>query len=269
MYKMMIIDDEIIVAEGIRDTIPWKKYQVDAGAIADNGLTALSLCRTYHPDIILVDIQMPGMNGLDFIEKAQKILPNAVFIIISAYEKFSFAQRALELGVRFYLVKPIQEADIIDKVKKCILLLQSRISLHSSDNMSSMHTNKEDDFCRTVIREACSFIETRPFKDISLTDVADHVSLSTSYFSTLFKQEMNISFIDYVKKIKIERACHLLKKTNLKVYEICDILDYKSVQYFTTFFKEYMGMTPMEYRENITESPIPLTINDDNVPGIS
>lgn len=243
----MIIDDESIVAEGIRDTIPWKNYQVDAGVIADNGITALKYCRSYRPDIILVDIQMPGMNGLEFIEQAQAILPKAMFIVISAYEKFAYAQHALELGVRFYLVKPIQEEDIVKKVQKCIQALQSQGLTNSVQEGTK--AGEEDDFRRMVIREACSYIETRPFKEVSLTDVSAHVSLSTPYFSTLFKQEMKVSFIDYVKKCKIERACHLLRYTNLKVYEICDQLDYKSVQYFTTFFKECTGMTPIEYRE--------------------
>lgn len=250
MYKMMIIDDEMIVAEGIRDTIPWSKYQVDAGAIADNGLTALNLCISYRPDIILADIQMPGMNGLEFIEKAKELLPNAIFIIISAYEKFSYAQRALELGVRYYLVKPILEKDIVEKVKKCIAVLQTSSQSSTPEKTSGFpEISRDNDFHRMVIKEACNYIETRPCKSISLTDVANHVALSPAYFSTLFKQEMQLSFIEYVKKHKIERACHLLSHTNLKVYEICDELDYKSVQYFTTLFKECTGITPLEYRE--------------------
>lgn len=410
MYKMMIIDDESIVVEGIRDTIPWIEYGIDVGETAENGIEALEKLQTYHPDIILVDIRMPEMDGLLLIEKAKAIQPAVKFIIISAFEQFSYAQRAIELGVRFYLVKPLLEQDIVEKVQLCIAEIETeknqnqeqnelerfqnnqaaqyiigcwlseisvdqdqlisafnqlgfpydkdyyclallrpipsggpyssdtlkRINKHLSEflmyyllfeysntiivclfvcntpidqtqgkilpkieklfeqsdrgldaatlldllprtcslsdcprmlfrmlsnkNMKNHKGGKnagqilpldsgESLFHSRIIRDACNYMNSRAYLDISLIGVAKHVSLSPTYLSALFKQEMGISFIEYLKHHRVERAKHLLVQTNLKVYEICSELGYKSVQYFTTLFKESVGMTPMEYRE--------------------
>ena len=411
MYRMMIVDDERFVVEGIRDTIPWQEYQVEVGATASDGVEALEKLRIYHPEIIIVDIRMPGMDGLAFIEKAKTIVPGIHFIVISAFEQFSYAQRAIELGVRFYLVKPIQELEIIEKVRQCIAELQSAATIppdavpsevaaqyivgcwltnihvtrerlvqaferlsfpHGQDfyalalirpadpaqhppvqqlgglvaelhahlngvlrhyllienihatticlftdndpfhtvhlrlcrtlkalslqmasryglpllvdilpqacslqecpaHLAKMlaqtaplskcavspttpaltdHYAEENSFRNRVVRNACRYMDSRAFQDISLIDVAEHVFVTPTYLSALFKQEMGLSFIEYLKKHRIERAKQMLRETNLKVYEICTELGYKSVQYFSTLFRESVGMTPVEYREN-------------------
>lgn len=260
MYKMMIVDDESIVVEGIKDTIPWGDYNVSVGATAGDGLEALEKLSIYQPDIIIVDIRMPGMGGLEFIENAKDVLPKVKIIVISAFEHFSYAQRAIELGVSCYLVKPIQKTAIITKVKSCIDEINAANTdkdstqitidvnqIESSGNSSvNISGNEPKNY---AIREACRYIGSHAYKDISLVETAEHVALTPTYLSAMFKQEMGISFIEYVKNIRMEKAKEMLLNTNKKTYEICLELGYKSVQYFTTLFRETSGMTPKEYRE--------------------
>ena len=126
LYRMMIVDDEPYVVEGIRDSIPWSKYGVQVCAEAYDGLSALEKARQTRPDIIIADIRMPELNGMAFIEQARAFLPEAKFILISAFAEFEWAQKALSLGVLQYLVKPVRMTEIIDAVKRAASALSAQ-----------------------------------------------------------------------------------------------------------------------------------------------
>ena len=100
MYKLMIADDEPIVVEGLRDGIDWKRYNIEVVGCAYNGIQAEEVCRKELPDIIITDIKMPGADGLDFLFSVRHIVPHARFIIVSAFEVFSYAKTAIELNVQ-------------------------------------------------------------------------------------------------------------------------------------------------------------------------
>lgn len=246
MYQMMIVDDEAIVVEGIRTTIPWENYDVCVAATAGSGKEALIKLDACRPDLIIADIRMPGMDGLDFIKAVKERYPDTLFIVISAFRQFSYAQRAIELGVRCYLVKPIREDELIDRVRDCIQELKQT---QARQNLPRQTPLPPDPGVQNhIIQKACHYIDRHVYEEISLVETARHVALTPSYLSAVFKQAMGLSFIEYVKKIRIEKAKELLRNTNKKSYEICSELGYKSVQYFSTLFRESVGMTPKEYR---------------------
>ena len=517
MYQLMIVDDENIIVEGIRNSIPWSEYDVVVVATALNGIEAMQQCIAHRPDIIITDIKMPEMDGLEFIEQAKKVVPYCQIILLSAFEQFSYAQRAIELGVNSYLLKPIKPNAIIEKVCQCIrnlketmqeaesynfmerenhntrrlmvgyiigcwltgmpvaqmrlndafadaeisrrkpwygvalfsydlpsfgkypeqpeellreiisaeippstehifanhynnalLLLYAtelspteaqallgsicekikpdiyrkfrmRLQCHTAPPTttleecpesyrrlvqqipalaSSKYTTQESSLldistiaqyrdcllsndykramqildsdvyqrlCQTgtsfevvqfvyhqllstvlwimldrdialeamflntnphhrisqhvtleslhqwflsiqsriftllenrnqsidqhIIQEACHYIALKASRVVSLGEVSAHVSLSPSYFSKLFKKEMGIPFIEYIKNERMERAKHLILHTNRRVYEISAELGYQSVQYFTRLFRESTGLTPLEFRQ--------------------
>lgn len=527
MYKLLIVDDEPNLVEGLRDGINWQEYDVEVVGVAFNGQEALLLCAELLPDIILTDIKMPKMDGLTFIDRIKGLVPEAKLIIISAFEQFDFARRAILLGVSAYLVKPVRPRVVLAEVEKAVQELQARdrerlrqeqlersylesIAYTTESVMNAFISGREvrhdrleqvlqsSRFCldftrccvmvclldakpyfsfhlqrrykellteqlsapisfvcfesyrgemvvlaattgpgmlapvltqssmelkrsllhecglklyfgvgeesetlwgavlsyrqarsaldnrliskrvispaelaareaapmqeadgipnlfahyqsallsgditgakrliaeqlyplleggcypycyvrliysqllslvlgvimehkipmqeltrnsgglyeqlfgqrtleglhlcflglqqqllqrigsnsgnisRGLIRSAQIYINSRPSGSVSLTEVAAHVALSPSYFSKLFKKETGISFVDYIKNSRIERAKTLLRSTNKKVYEICDELGYQNVQYFTTLFKNMVGMTPLEYKQ--------------------
>ena len=125
MYKLMIADDEPIVVEGIRDGIDWKQYGIEVVGCAYNGTEAEELCRKKIPDIIITDIKMPGVDGLDFLSSVRHIVPHARFIIVSAFELFSYAQTAIELNVQAYLVKPVRSSVIVNTVLQAVQSIQN------------------------------------------------------------------------------------------------------------------------------------------------
>lgn len=117
MYQLLIADDEKIIRESVKDLIPWKELDVEICACCKNGLEALDAILDTAPDIVMTDIRMPGISGLELIEKIQKFDPHIQFIILTGYPEFEYARQALRYGVKEYLLKPISEEAIINAVK--------------------------------------------------------------------------------------------------------------------------------------------------------
>lgn len=116
--NMIIADDEQIIVDGIKESIDWKSFEVDVVGTAQNGIEALEMVVKLHTDIIVTDIKMPGLNGLELVRKIKKLRPYVKIILISAYEQFGFAQEAIELGVSAYITKPIKKQKLIEEVIK-------------------------------------------------------------------------------------------------------------------------------------------------------
>lgn len=112
MYKVMIVDDEKFIRKSIRNRIEWGKYGLAVEAEAGNGEEALRLLEEIRPEVILVDIRMPVMDGLAFIEEAKKRLPKSYYVVMSAYNDFSYAKKAIQLGVEDYILKPVEEEEL-------------------------------------------------------------------------------------------------------------------------------------------------------------
>src|SRR5690348_9698886 len=118
MLTMMLIDDEYLVKLGIRETINWKEYNVEIVAEASNGKEGLELALKYSPEVILVDMRMPVMDGMEFMRQARENGLTANIIILSGHEEFNYAKVALQYGAEEYLLKPIENQELIDTVMK-------------------------------------------------------------------------------------------------------------------------------------------------------
>jgi two-component system, response regulator YesN len=116
LYKLIIIDDEPIIRQGLKTIIDWKKFGITVAGEADNGVDGLQLLMDIKPDVAVVDIKMPGMDGLQVVEAAGKNGLETDFIILSGYSEFQYAQKATEIGVRSYLLKPIEQEDLEKRV---------------------------------------------------------------------------------------------------------------------------------------------------------
>ena len=104
--QVMILDDEHIILDGLC-SFPWSDYGYQVAATAKNGLEGLEKLEHIKPDLIFTDVRMPGMDGLDFAERAHEMYPDTVIVILTGYDSFSYAQKAITIGVKEYLLKPI------------------------------------------------------------------------------------------------------------------------------------------------------------------
>ena len=239
MYRMVIADDEEIVRNGIREAIDWQSLGITVTGCVGDGE---ALCReaiATRADIAMVDIRMPILDGLAAIERIRKELPGCECIIFTAYEDFSYARKALELGVMAYITKPVLKEEVIEKAQLAVRRLKKR------EQAARQDVPDEAAPISRIKRYVMSHLST-----VSLLSAADHMQMNPAYLSRYFKEKTGENFVDYCKTVKLEKACQLLRETSMKIYEIANELGYTNAQHFSTVFRENKGITPLEYRQS-------------------
>ena len=124
MHTLLIVDDEEIEREGMAQFIPWDSYKMKVVGTARNGAEGLEKIAKYKPDLVLVDIKMPVMNGIEMIRQAKAQYPDMTFVVLSGYGDYEFTSQAMELGVRHYILKPCDESKMIPVLNKAIAELE-------------------------------------------------------------------------------------------------------------------------------------------------
>ncbi|HBK68054.1 MAG TPA: DNA-binding response regulator [Firmicutes bacterium] len=259
MHNVVVVEDEDIVRKGLVITTPWEDFDCKVIGEAENGLAGIELIFKLKPDIVFTDIRMSGMDGLTMIHNAQKKV-NAEYVIISGYNEFEYAKRAMTLGVKEFLVKPIDELELekvlerliseikkkehLEKLRKGIQNIDDNKLLFFKEYFSSSEGGRED-----YISEAVKYIRENFQKDISIKDVAEYLHISESYLSRLFKNETNYTFIEYLTNFRLKKTLELLRDKEVKIYEIASLVGYNDSRYFSGLFKRYLGMTPREFRD--------------------
>lgn len=143
MYQVMIIDDEMIVRDGIKCLIDWEDYNFEVCAEGYDGKDGLKKVLEYSPDLVLVDVKMPGMSGIELIREAKKAGFEGKFIILTGYSDFEFAKSAVSLGVRAYLLKPIDEDELLENVKELLAELDAKKHLDDYYTLSELKARQQ------------------------------------------------------------------------------------------------------------------------------
>ena len=242
MLKILICDDEAIIRNGLKKAIEKFPLDINVIAMARHGEEALALIEEHKPAVVLMDINMPGMKGLDVIEQSNTISPKTQFIIISGHDEFEYAQRACRLNVFDYLLKPVDKENLFQVIQKAC---EHYIELVRTTNI---YINENAD--NTLEEKAYSLILEKYLEsDFSLQQLSDILNVSPSYTTRLVKQKCAMNFSDLINKLRIEQSMKLLAEpTDLKLWEISEAVGYSSQHYFSRVFKNITGYTPLEYR---------------------
>ena len=255
MFNIAIIDDNQIVLQSIQNAFQWESMDCTICGTAENGIDGLELLQKKRPDIVIIDIMMPGFTGLDVIAQLKETLPDTCFIVITGYNTIDSARKSIRPGIFDYIVKPIANDDLLSVLKDAIASIQTKRSkaalpdgtahesetgIEKSISEIRMHISEY----APLIREAITYIDANVFQEISLTKVAASLGISTAYLSNLFKRETGKSFLDYVTMVKLCQAKILLKNPRNKVYEVGQMLGYPDYSYFYQVFKKHMGYAP-------------------------
>ena len=232
--NLLIADDENLELRVLEKTI--KKYFIDELKIfvAGNGRNAVQICDEVKPDIALLDIEMPGMNGIELAKHIKEKYVECIIIFITAYDRFDYAIEAMHIKAFDYLLKPWKEERLCELINTAI---ENVRSMQKTDSI--VHSKKD------IIKD---YIDRNYKKDISAKDVAGILGYSDVYFSKVFKQLFDDNFINYLTKIRIDRAKVLLKDVSFNIKEVGKSVGYADSNYFTKVFKRSIGMSPSEYR---------------------
>ena len=250
MIKVLVIDDEPMQRQGIVQLTPWKDFGAEVVGAAGSGMEGILMAREHRPDILIVDIKMPGLTGLEVISRLRGEL-DAEYIILSGYREFEYAQRAISLGVCAYLLKPLDDEELAAAMK----LAAGHIMGRRTENI---HPDQREDMCgnialpkeepvRGYLLHAMRYMEEHIAEPITVREVADELGLSVSYLHKLFSR-CGTSFSSYLTECRLRRAGHLLRESDAKVYAVAAACGYQDTRYFSKIFQKHMGMKPTEYR---------------------
>ncbi|MDM0459264.1 response regulator [Clostridium perfringens] len=249
MVSIMVADDEQL-ERSVLIAILKKNLRVKEIIEARNGKEALELNRELNPDIIIMDIKMPGINGIKALELIKKENPNKEIIMLTAYDDFEFIHKVLVLGGSDYILKPIKPDkimeivdNIIDKVENKGIELGDKKHIDEKYSDSSL-TNEEK-----IVDKVSKYIDDNMDKMLKLEELASICNLSPGYFSRIFKKETGKTVITYINEKKVERAKKLLKESKEPIINISLDLGFDDCGYFIRVFKKITGLTPKAFRE--------------------
>ena len=250
--KAIIIDDEIVHVRGMSRFINWARLGFDMPDGFIDALDALKAIKHGNYDVVITDIRMPNLSGLELIEKIHEAHKAVKIIIVSGYDEFVYAQRAIELGVRAYLLKPLNKESLEDAIAKCAAEIQAELPDASATN--DYITGLTIHAAHPVIRTIEKYIHTHLSESLSAQKIAQNHQINASYLSTLFKKETGINLNAYIQSCRLMYAMELLKQPTVRVNEIAYRCGFGNASYFTEQFKNYYDMTPSEARRKMQQN---------------
>ena len=240
MYSIMIVEDEYLVRQGIASLVNYEQFGMQVIAQAENGIEAWQKFQQNPADVLLTDINMPQMNGLELAKLVREQAPSCHIVFLTGYDDFDYARTAIKLGADDYLLKPFSKDDVEDMLAK----LRTKLD---EERKKAQIQNLVDQGQRSELEEA---IHARlADSELSLKSLVFQLGFSPSYLSVLIKKELGLPFQDYLIQERMKKAKLLLLTTDLKIYEIAEQVGFEDMNYFSQRFKQVVGLTPRQFKK--------------------
>lgn len=250
MYKVIVVEDETVARRGIILTTGWEGLNCMIVGEASDGEEGISLITRLNPDIVVTDVKMPRLDGVEMIARLREGGCSSKFILLTAYNDFKYAQSALRLGVSDYLIKPLQDGELEEAViRVCGQLKEHEKSQEEGRELPILQFYPERSVRSKYVEQAIGFIRSHYREDITISTVAGDLEISEGYLSRVFKKETDYTFTNYLIYYRIQMAANLLRDCRVKVYEVADRVGYSDTNYFSAQFKKIVGVSPSEYQD--------------------
>ena len=234
---VLLVDDEIMIREGFKRLFDWEAHGCQVVGEAADGMEALGKIDSLRPDIVIMDINIPILNGLKVIQTARIRHPRMAFVIVSGYDDFAYCQQALRMQITDYMLKPVD----YEEFGTCIDNL--KISLFRQQTAQEPEEQEQ-----RPIAGLTRYVQEHLSEEISLSVLAEQFHLSSQYISQLFKSEIGVNFLAYLTNVRMEQAKKLLLSSDLPIAEVSERSGYGDYRVFTKVFKKSEGITPSQYR---------------------
>ena len=258
--KLLVAEDELIERKVLCKTL--QKYLGDLIVLyeARNGREALELFAQEAPQVVILDIEMPGYTGLEVARKIRETDKNCGILFLTGYDKFAYAKQAIAVRALDYLLKPYKEQELVFAVEEAIRQVSVQLParpLQAPVPEEPVRPEEDGDMRTAIIRaEIGSFIDAHYREDISMQDAAAALRYSDAYFCKLFKQCFKVNFSAYLNEYRVNRARQLMLDPRLNMKDIGAAVGYSDANYFTRVFKRLTGQTPSEYRMAAAEKAV-------------
>jgi two-component system response regulator YesN len=245
MLKVLVVDDEDLVRRGIVLGVDWAAMGCVIVGEASNGLEGIEAVERYSPNLIITDVRMPKMGGIEMMQELRLRGCKAHVILLSAYSDFEYVRSALQFGADDYLLKPFRDKELAAAVERV-----RQKDEQSADRVQSLDLSLPKGDKSKYVLKALEYISAHYAESsIGITSIANYLGVSEGHLSHVFKKETNYTVVGYLTQYRIHIAMELLKDRNYKVYEVAEMVGYKDVAYFGSTFKKYAGLSPSEYQD--------------------
>ena len=251
MYKVVLVEDEDLIRRGLKFRMDWTAAGCVVAGEAASGEEGIEVIREVRPDIVITDIRMQGMSGIDMLKVSMEEHPHSA-IILTGYADFKYAREAIRVGVVEYLLKPVD----LEELKECILRITARAAETETlarqkdlEGMRGLPLPDMDGIRNEYARKMMAYIKEHYTEKISITDLGAIYDVSTTHLNDKFKAETGYTFHDFLNYYRISRAVELQKEGKLKMYEIAEKVGISDYKYFNKVYKKYVGMSPAKFME--------------------
>ena len=253
MLKILIADDEHIEREILTDIICRRMEHEAEVRTAENGRRAVEIATLWGADIVLMDIEMPGVNGLDAVRQIMAQRPSTKVLFITAYSLFQYAHEAVRLGACDYILKPVDADNVEQAIRRAAAQAETQRQLEELARAGAGQEVEADsgDRVSLMMSKVKGYLQSNYMYDVSLDSLGDILRISPSYLSSTFKKCFGVGFLDYLTELRVQAAKDLLADPLRSTAEVASLVGYESASYFTRAFKKKTGQTPTEYRQQI------------------
>lgn len=272
MYRILIAEDELIERMMLKKALQKMFGETCEVLEAENGKRALEIFRSTEVHVVILDIEMPGIKGVEAAEIMRKEKDGFCIIFLTAYDKFEYAKKAIAVHALEYLLKPYSEKELVSVVEEALHLTQeyekrkkdATYALRVQELMGSNSIKKQEQITEQplmLISEESNvsrfnvlvsmieeYVRSNYMNDISMQEAARSINYSETYFCKMFKQQYGQNFTTYLTEYRMNEAKKLLKQPNVSVKEVGVRVGYPDSSYFARVFRRLIGITPSEYQ---------------------
>lgn len=255
--RLLIADDERTIRMGLL-SLPWETIGITKVYQVENGLEAMEVLKEKKIDILVSDIRMPGISGLELAEYIQKYAMDTAVVLLTGFSDFEYARTALRNGVEDYLLKPIRPKNILETIsrvkdnlekrryqKNLVKQYETAVSSPDYQEQITWHFKGLQDQAMEILKDMAQNYS----EGISLNSLAEKYHFSVGYLSRMIKKETGYSFSEILNSIRLTAAVELLADETIKISHIGDCVGFSDQKYFSQVFKKTFGISPGEYRK--------------------
>lgn len=249
MLKVLIVEDEDFERKALRFLVgKFFSDKLEIAGEASNGEEAVEKAFLIKPDVILMDINMPVMDGLQASERIKQLNKDIEIVILTAYNYFEYAKRGIKIGVSDYLLKPFSNEEFLESIDEIINKVMGRNPEEAaSEELGKEEFSYEINNIKEIVEAAKRYIQANFTREISLEEIAGHVAISSFYLSRIFSKSEGMTYKDYLIKLRMERARKLLREGKKAIKEIAIEVGYIDQNYFSKAFKKYYNKSPKTF----------------------
>ncbi|WP_442955697.1 response regulator transcription factor [Paenibacillus sp. IITD108] len=270
MWRVILVEDEVFVRESVKELIDWNSMGFEVAGEAGNGVEALQLIHDMKPDLVLADIIMPQMDGIELLKKTREAGYKTKFVMLTCMSEFEYLRQAMEYGASNYILKlSMNVKDLRETLGKIREELNKELAetasvqgtgtnAPSKNNPASEDSAKhpavgikleEEKITHPEVNKIIAYIEEHYAEDLSVKFLSQYVVMGENYVSSLFKKKTGQTLIHYLHQVRVEKAIWYLKNSKLAISEIGAKVGFVNDNYFIKIFKRFTNETPSQYRK--------------------